>query len=292
MDTTERYAIKDLERLSGIKAHTIRIWEKRYGVIKPRRTGTNIRYYCNDDLRQILNISLLNKHGFKISAIAKMSATELVNHLSGITSVKNSTEGVQENLLLSLMELSEAKFNHAFMSVIVKLGFEKTFTEVIFPFFERIGVMWQAGTVNPAQEHFFSNIIRQKLIAATDGLELNTGSDAKSVLLLLPENELHEIGLLFYNYALRARGYKTIYLGQSVPLSGLDRVMHICTPDYVITGMTSALNPLSFKDVATQLTALLPGKKIFYTGPLAQSLVNELPDNILSVKELKELLGI
>jgi DNA-binding transcriptional MerR regulator len=292
MGTRDNYSIKDLEKLSGIKAHTIRIWEKRYNVIKPKRTDTNIRYYCDKDLKHILNISLLNKNGFKISSIAQMSATELSSHLLSITLNKEKLEGVHESLLLSLIEMNEIKFNNAFTLVQMKLGMEKTFVNIIFPFFERIGIMWQAGSISPAQEHFFTHLIRQKLITATDLLEVNKQEDSKSVLLFLPENELHEIGLLFYNYALKARGYKTIYLGQSVPLTGLEDVISISQPDYIITSMTTSINQIHVKDFVQRLIAAAPNKTIFLTGPIVQTLDKEISKNMLTTEDLKFLLNM
>jgi DNA-binding transcriptional MerR regulator len=292
MGTRDNYSIKDLEKLSGIKAHTIRIWEKRYNIIKPKRTDTNIRYYCDEDLKQILNISLLNKNGFKISSIAQMSATELSSHLLSITLNKEKLEGVHESLLLSLIEMNEVKFNNAFTSAQMKLGMEKAFVNIIFPFFERIGFMWQAGSISPAQEHFFTHLIRQKLITATDLLQVNTQEGSKSVLLFLPENELHEIGLLFYNYALKARGYKTIYLGQSVPLTGLEDVISISQPDYIITSMTTSINQIHVKDFVQRLIDAAPNKTIFFTGPIVQTLDKEISKNMLTTEELKFLLNM
>lgn len=287
----QRYSIKDLEKLSGVKAHTIRIWEKRYGIITPERTGTNIRFYNNDDLRQILNISLLNKNGYKISVVAKMSAQERVDYIAGLSKADINHDAVQENLLLSLIEMNEAGFNQTFSALNHKMGFEHAMVNIVFPFFERIGVMWQAGTIEPAQEHFFSNLIRQKLIAATDILPVNTTDHRESVLLFLPENEMHEIGLLFYNYALKARGFCTIYLGQSVPLQGLEKIINTCRPDYVVTSMTSALNTLTFQEFLNLMMQLLPANKVFYTGLIPGQLSGSYSD-ILTVNDLRVLLNL
>ncbi|RFZ85833.1 MerR family transcriptional regulator [Mucilaginibacter terrenus] len=290
MSTTARYSIRDLEKLSGIKAHTIRIWEKRYDIIKPSRTNANIRFYSNDDLRHILNISLLNKNGYKISAIAGMSDADIAGHMSTVTLTGDGTEAVQENLLLSLIEMNEAMFNHAFMSILLKMGFEKAFINVIFPFFEKIGVMWQTGSINPAQEHFFSNLIRQKIIAATDAVKTSEFGAGQLVLLLLPENELHEIGLLFYNYAFKIRGYRTIYLGQSVPLESLPLVAETCKPDVVVTGMTTSLNALSLPDYAHLLRKALPGIPVYFTGRLITGKISDFGKNFYSVADLVSLL--
>ncbi|SEM03449.1 DNA-binding transcriptional regulator, MerR family [Chitinophaga rupis] len=286
MQSTGKYSIRDLERLSGVKAHTIRIWEKRYGIIKPERTDTNIRYYSNDDLRHLLNISVLNNHGYKISAISEMSEGEIARRLSDLQVVKQDKDNYQENLLLSMIELNEAQFNKTFHSAIMNRGFEKTVVSIIFPFFERIGLMWQTGTINPAQEHFISNIIRQKIIAATDALNVIPAANAQTVLLFLPEGELHELGLLFYNYAFRARGYKAIYLGQSVPLESLQRITGICRPDLVVTAMINATQRKDYEHFTRLLAKAFPGKKIFYTGLVPSSAGIELPKHAYRVADL------
>jgi len=292
MQSTGKYSIRDLERLSGVKAHTIRIWEKRYGIIKPERTDTNIRYYSNEDLRQLLNISVLNNHGFKISAISEMSEAEVARRLSDLQVVKQDKDNYQENLLLSMIELNEAQFNKTFHSAVVNRGFEQTVISVIFPFFERIGVMWQTGTINPAQEHFISNIIRQKIIAATDALNVMPDTNAQTVLLFLPEGELHELGVLFYNYAFRARGYKTVYLGQSVPLESLQRITGICHPDLVVTAMINASQRKDYEHFTQLLAKTFPGKKIFYTGLVPSSSGIKLPKHAYLVADLIALLRL
>jgi DNA-binding transcriptional MerR regulator len=287
----ENYSIKDLEKLSGIKAHTLRIWEKRYGIIKPGRTDTNIRYYGNEELKKILNISLLNQHGYKISAISEMNNEEIAQKAAsvGLFSQNGSTD---ENLLLSLIDMDEQLFNSTFSGLMMKRGFEDTIISAIFPFFHRIGIMWQAGTINPAQEHFFSNLIRSKIIMATEALNKHPETNADMALLFLPEGELHEIGLLFYNYALRARGYRTIYLGQSVPHDSLYRVITICKPNLIVTGMT---NPITAKDFATfsqQLCEFAPGLNIYFTGPIPAGVREILPSNARTVNDLLSLMHI
>jgi len=289
--SSEQYAIKDLEKLSGIKAHTIRIWEQRFGIFKPQRTANNIRRYSNEDLRQLLNISLLNQHGFKISAICQMSEAEIVKQVKaiGLADVK---AGMEEQLLLSLIEIDERKFKATFAKMIAAEGFEGTMIKFIFPFFYRIGIMWQAGTISSAQEHFFSNLIRNKIIAATEALPDNDEHRPKA-LLFLPEQELHELGLLFYNYALRARGYNTLYLGQSVPNDSLSKVISSCSPQFVVTGITSSLTPLSFANFATKLSHLAPFAQIYFTGPIPEACAGQhFPVNVLFIDDFLSLLGI
>lgn len=292
MKFPSKYSIKDLEKLSGIKAHTIRIWEKRFGVIEPSRTKTNIRYYSNDDLRRLLNISLLNRNGIKISEIAEMSEPEINEKVSSINLVRTENEDLIENLILGMIDMNERLFDRIFSACILRMGFENTVLNVVFPFLRRIGVMWTTGSINPAQEHFVSNIIRQKIIVATNSLGQTEESSSRTALLFLPENELHEIGLLFYNYALRVRKFKTIYLGQAVPTSSLSRIIKITKPDILITLIYSLASDVKFKDFFTLLSSISEKKKIFISGPVAFENKKLVPANSHFFNNLQELLEI
>lgn len=285
---TESYSISDLERLSGVKAHTIRIWEKRYGIISPARSGTNIRRYTNAQLRHLLNISLLNQHGFKISRIGDMSAADIEDAVIAVT--RENAKGAEAGLLLSLLDMSEQLFAQSFAQLTQQRGFEDAFINGIFPFFERIGIMWQVGTITPAQEHFFSNLVRAELIAATRQLPLPTPEGKPPVLLFLPEQELHEIGLLFYNYALRRRGYSTIYLGQSVPLDSLPAVIASHQPAMVITGVTMEMTEKEFSLFARHISQLCAGQIVYFTGPVPVKRREHLPGNTRFTQDLWALL--
>lgn len=292
MKFPSKYSIKDLEKLSGIKAHTIRIWEKRFGVIEPSRTDTNIRYYSNDDLRRLLNISLLNKHGIKISEISEMSETEIHEKVSSINLVKTENEDLIENLILGMIDMNEKLFDKIFSTCILRMGFENTILNVVFPFLNRIGVMWTTGSINPAQEHFVSNIIRQKIIVATESLGHMEESTSQTALLFLPDNELHEISLLFYNYALRARKYKTIYLGQAVPTSSLSRILKIIKPDILVTLVFSLASDVKFRDFFALLNSISEKKKILISGQAAFENKKHLPANAHFFTNLQELLKL
>ncbi len=292
MKFPSKYSIKDLEKLSGIKAHTIRIWEKRFGVIEPSRTETNIRYYSNDDLRRLLNISLLNKHGIKISEIAEMSETEIHEKVSSINLVKTENEDLIENLILGMIDMNEKLFDKIFSACILRMGFENTVLNVVFPFLNRIGVMWTTGSINPAQEHFVSNIIRQKIIVATESLGHTEESTSQTAVLFLPDNELHEISLLFYNYALRARKYKTIYLGQALPTSSLSRIIKITKPDILVTLVYSLASDVKFRDFFALLNSISEKKKILISGQAAFENKKHLPANAHFFSNLQELLKL
>ena len=198
-----KYSIKDLEKLTGIKAHTIRMWEKRYKFLMPERTLTNIRFYSDQDLRSFLNISILNRNGYKISRIVKMKSTEINKKILEITENVHDFDNQVESLIVAMSELDEMKFDKILTTSIIKLGLENTVTQIIYPFFEKIGVLWQIGTINPGQEHFVSNLIRQKLIIAIDGQYDTLAADAKLFLLFLPDGEYHEIGLLYSHYLIK-----------------------------------------------------------------------------------------
>jgi len=236
------YSIKDLEKLSGVKAHTIRIWEKRFKIIQPSRTETNFRYYNDEQLKKLLNISLLNNHGYKISNIAKLAECDICAEVEKLSVGERMYERQLEKLVVSMIELDEEKFEKQLSKLISQYGFEDAMLHIIYPFFDKIGILWQTGRVTPAQEHFVSNLVRQKLIVAIDGLKKKTVPHHKNFLLFLPEGELHEIGLLFCTYLLRKYGHKVIYLGQSLPLKDLAYVVRNRKPDYLLTYITSPMD--------------------------------------------------
>jgi len=164
------YSIKDLEQITGVKAHTLRIWEKRYQVVSPCRTPTNIRFYTDEDLKKLLNISILNRHGFKISSIANLPNNELSQKIISINNKSFDSDSKIENLIVAMIDMDEVKFEKDLTNMIINLGFEETFNQVLIPFFEKVGLLWQIGTINPGQEHFMINLIRQKMIVAIDGV--------------------------------------------------------------------------------------------------------------------------
>lgn len=237
-----KYSIKDLERLSGIKAHTLRIWEQRYDLLHPQRTDTNIRYYSNEDLKKILNVSLLNQHGYKISNIASLSEDNLYREAEKLLNRFEKESDQVENLMLALLDWDESIFEGHVQDSIRHFGLENTLEKILFPFLRQLGNMWQAGIVNPAQEHFISNLVRQKIIVETDKLGHKSEAGSKRMVLYLPHNELHEMGLLYANYLCRKRGYRCLYLGQSVPFDDLRDVCELVQPDFIITILTSCFN--------------------------------------------------
>ncbi len=258
------YSIRELEKLSGIKAHTIRIWEKRYDLIDPHRTQTNIRYYTDFELKKILNVAVLNRHGIKISHIARLNETELKEEIIRVSNSFQSYENYIDSLIISMIELDVYKLTGIIEKSVSKIGFKETFTEVLYPFLEKVGVLWQAGDINPVQEHFISNLIRQKLIAATDRIPNTFNPKAKKFLLLLPEGEWHEIGLLFAQYLLRESGHEVIYLGQSVPYSDVLAAGANIQFDSVFVVCTTNQPEFDFVTYLQDLGGAFPEKKILF----------------------------
>lgn len=275
-----QYSIKDLERLTGIKAHTLRMWEKRYGVIEPKRTETNIRYYDDEELKKVLNIAILNNYGIKISKIVGLTAKELHDKVIEIGNEEVS-EGVQvESLVVAMVEMDEARFEKILANCTIRLGFEQTMMKVIYPFFRKVGILWQTGAINPAQEHFISNLIRQKLIVAIDSQGMMTKADSKRFLLFLPEGELHEMGLLFYSYLIQKAGHKVIYLGQSVPITSVIAVNATNPADFILTSVLSLGTTEAINELMERLLESFPDTQIMVTNYI------EPDENLISHERL------
>ena len=216
------FTIKDLENISGIKAHTIRIWEKRYDLLRPKRTKTNIRLYSNDNLQKLLNIVLLNNNNYKISLIAKMSDDQLLKSSRELALNSAVNDEAINRFKLSMFQFDKILFDKTYHDLLLKKNFREVFKVVFIPFLNLIGLMWQTDTLIPAHENFISNLIAQKIQLQTDKIQYSVSKNSKTYVLFLPENEIHELGLLYLNYELTLRGNFTIYLGQSLPLNNLD----------------------------------------------------------------------
>lgn len=280
-----KYTIHDLETITGIKAHTLRIWEKRYGIVKPQRTCTNIRFYTDCDLKRLLNVSILNKHGYRISEIARMEEPEIADRVLNIAMNPNDYLTQVESLVVAMIELDELKFEKVLSSASLNLGFENTILEILYPFFMKVGLLWQTGSIVPAQEHFISNLIRQKLIVAIDGIPLPGRNGQKAFILYLHEKEMHEIGLLVFYYLLKKRGHRVIYLGQQVPFDDLVKVSHIHTPFALVSCFTSAIPPDDLKDYLLRLKDAIPGALHLVSGlQLMDGL--ELPQGVTRIDSL------
>jgi DNA-binding transcriptional MerR regulator len=224
-----KFSIKDLENLSGIKAHTIRIWEKRYGLFNPNRTETNIRYYSLESLQKILNIAFLNNNGFKISKIAKLSPFEISNKVVELSKEADTSNHYIDLLKLAMLNFDQGLFIKTYNELQNKFDFRSIFYDIFVPFLDEIGLLWQTNTINPAHEHFIVELIKQKILISTEKvLNKNFVSNNKEAFVLfLPDNEVHELGLMYTNYDILSHGHHTIYLGQSVPLESLTLLLSV-----------------------------------------------------------------
>lgn len=247
------YQISDLARLSGIKAHTIRIWEKRYGLIVPFRTDTNIRYYDDAQLKRLLNVASLIDHGHKISHVAAMSAAELKAALVD-TSPQGNLDYVRD-LIRAMIDFDELAFGKILESIMLAMRPEEAITGIIYPFLEKVGMLWRIDDARPVQEHFASGLIRRKLIAMIDRLPVS--GKGKTFLLFLPDGEWHEIGILVAEYMLRSYGARVINLGQSVPSEDISFMMQKLSPDRVFTILTHD----SFEKIMEPLHAIVAKKR-------------------------------
>lgn len=273
------YSIKDMESLTGIKAHTIRIWEKRYSLIEPERTSTNIRLYNDDQLRHLINVSTLVNHGHKISKLSKLTKEEVNRLIESYATSDNSQTATISQMVDAMVKLDETSFNQLFNQSIQSLGFETTIIEVIFPLLQRIGSMWSIGSIIPGHEHFLSNLIRQKMMVNTHQLDTSIHPNLPTFVLFLPDGEWHEIGLLFMNYMLRKRGFPVIYLGASVRKVDLIEIFKTKDIKYLFTIITSSYGKLSTPVYLNDISKALKGKTLFVTGKAVEEL-ESVPKNI------------
>lgn len=281
------YSIKDLEQLSGIKAHTLRIWEQRYDLLQPKRTDTNIRYYDDDDLKLILNVALLNDNGFKISKISKMSAPEMREEVIRLTDRNLTHDDQIHALTICMVEMDEERLEKVLSTNILKFGFEQTMLNIVYPFLSKIGVLWQTGAINPGQEHFISNLIRQKLIVAIDGqVSKYTG---KKFLLFLPESEMHEISLLFAAYIIKAKGHQVLYLGQNTPREDLKAVYRLHKPQYLVTVITTSPSQENVQAYLDELSGNFQDSEIVVSGYQIVGQDLNFPKNVRALHYIRQL---
>ena len=283
------YSIKDLEKLSGIKAHTIRIWEQRYQFLQPTRTVTNIRTYSSDELRTILNVSLLNKHGFKISHIDKMSTGEMEEKILSLTQLDAQKERVINTLIKEMISLNMHAFEKQLDIYIEQRGVEKTITEIIFSFLERVGILWMTNHINPSHEHLVINIIRQKIILGIERLP-RIATTSKRVVLFMPEGEFHEIGLLFVHFLLKQLGVQVDYLGTNMPITNLNYYTSLKNPDCIFSHITAPSKVFKLEKFLEQLGQIKGKIPIVLSGQLLHSYKGPLASNIQIKKSLADTL--
>jgi len=283
------YSIKELEKLSGIKAHTIRIWEKRYNLIEPHRTHTNIRYYTDEDLKKILNVALLNRQGIKISHIARLNKQELKEEIIRVSGISGSNDTLVDSLVSAMIDLDQYILEAIIDKSITKIGFQDTVTEVLYPFLGKVGILWQSGEVNPAQEHFVTYLIRQKMITAINQLPNTFNPKAKKFLLMLPEGEWHELSLLFGQYLLKEAKHEVIYLGQSVPYSDVLASGAAMKFDYIVISSSTKSSETNLLVYLEDLGGAFPEKKILFFSNSNYDKSPELSENHIQLHSLQDL---
>jgi len=272
------FSISDLEQLSGIKAHTIRMWEQRYGVLRPVRSATNIRKYCDDDLRRLLNVATLCVRGQRISQVASLSDEEMAAAVRACC--EDSCDHAQRvnGLLTAMLAFDEPRLHYLLNKATRQLGFEQMVLQVAYPLLQRIGTLWLTQAISLAHEHLLSHLLRQKLLAATEALPAVAAPGGRRWLLFLPAQEMHELALLFMNYALRARGQHTLYLGQNMPIDHLADVCSTYRPEVLVTVLTAQPERGKVAAFARELAALCPDKPLVLYGPLTRQEGLVLPE--------------
>jgi DNA-binding transcriptional MerR regulator len=286
-----QYSIHDVELISGVKAHTLRIWEQRYDFIKPHRSDTNIRSYNDEQLKLLLNVSILIKNGIRISKIAAMSKEDLRNQVLKTVEKDQPADKLIDFLVYAMLDFDETRFEKILSDAVIKHGFENAFSAVIVPFMIRVGTLWTTGSVYPAQEHFISNLIRRKVIAATDGLYVDQNEKSRKFVLFLPEYETHEILLLFTEYLLRKNNHHVIYLGSSVPLAELELTYNKLKPDYLVTYMTISPAGMDPGKYLQMLSDTFPKAKIIASGAQMHDVQLNKGSNVTRINSEKELLN-
>ncbi|ALI97876.1 MerR family transcriptional regulator [Rufibacter tibetensis] len=274
------YSIKELEHLSGIKAHTLRIWEQRYQLLAPKRTTTNIRYYDDADLKNLLNVALLYQEGYKISKIAQLPPHQVAQEVLKITEAELGKDQFMSQLIIAMVELDEVLFERVLSRAVLQLGFTDSVKQVVYPFLNKIGLLWQTGNITPAHEHFISQLIRQKMLVAIDGQRLVRTPDAPKILLYLPEGELHELSLLYSHFQFRANGFHTLYLGQHLPLEDLFKASHQFKPDYICSVFTTSPPREQMEEYLQQLLTEVPNTQLLLSGYILQTFQQTLPKRV------------
>jgi DNA-binding transcriptional MerR regulator len=287
--TMGHYSILELEKLTGILAATLRVWERRYHIIKPHRTKTNRRWYDDDDLRHLLNITILYRNGIKISKIAAFSQSEIEEKASILTRDIVNYDTCIDSMIMAMISFNKNAVNEILLRSIINKGFEETFIGLVFPFLRKVGILWHTGYVNTGAEHFISNIFRSRLISAIDALIQPDSRGRKRVIMYLPDNELHELSLLFYAYLIIAMGYEVIYLGQSTPVDSVIEVNEKWHSDILVTGTVSGMPFTRPGEYLDGLSTTFSKQKILVAGLLADEADKKSYPNVFSLRSVRDL---
>ncbi len=284
------YSIRDLEVLTGIKSHTIRIWEQRYGLLTPKRTETNIRFYFDEDLRFLLQVALLNDNGYRISKITKLSKAEINQIYEDLLIAKPEPIAQINGLVSAMVDMNEVQFSKIYEENISKLGIKDTIIQVIYPFLNRIGLLWVTNKIKPIQEHFILNLVRQKIVAAINKLPTVQDS-SKSCLLFLPEKEHHEIGLLLAQFILKQARFQVYYAGANVPLDNLSIVNTKLKLNFALTLFTIFPSRNKLQNYVEALGDSFKNTQVYISGYQSR-FIGKVPENVKVWKGVDELLKL
>ncbi len=288
------FSIKDLENLSGIKAHTIRIWEKRYNLFQPNRTDTNIRCYDLENLQKLLNVTFLYNNGYKISKISQLGEDNIPKVVKNMVAEQRDNGHVLNSFKMSMMNFDQALFFKTYNALLKEKSFREIFYEDFIPFLNEMGLLWQTDTITPSHEHFICALIKQKILVNTEKLHFSTPTNAsKTFVLYLPDNEIHELGLMFLNYEILSKGYQSIFLGQSIPIFSLkdlvplyDNIVFVSyftvQPDKEnIMAYLNNFHEMLLKDTASEL---------WISGKMLQEInKSNLPKTIVAFSQIDQL---
>jgi DNA-binding transcriptional MerR regulator len=284
------FSIKDIERLSGIKAHTLRIWEQRHGLSFCKRKESQHRYYNNDDLKKVLRIAFLYHQGYKISRIAVMS-DDKINELTNGSIAEQHFDVFINQMIEASIDYDQPRFEKIIQNALIHLGFERSLTRVFYPFMEKIGLLWLTNHIIPAQEHFSSYLIQKKILVAIEELEKVTVNDDVTVLLFCPEGEFHEIPLLVIRYLLKKNGIRTVYFGVNTSIDKLEYYCRYKDATHLCLHFITNFSNLEPQEYLATLEEKFPGKKIVASGPVFQE-INANHPNMLVSKSLDECMEI
>jgi DNA-binding transcriptional MerR regulator len=290
------FSIKDLENLTGIKAHTIRIWEKRYNVLEPMRTETNIRLYDGANLQKLLNITLLHKHGYKISTISKLPEDQIPEIVNSILSEKSVKHHAISTFKIAMMNFDQALFLKTYDNLLSEKSFREIFTDILIPFLVETGFLWQTSTISVAHEHFISYLIKQKLLINTEKIQFQERTKKDRMFVLyLPKSEIHEFGLLYLNYEIQLHGYKTIYLGENVPVSSLNDVKKYFDNITYLCYMTVAPSKSEVQDYLREINreVLTDNSKFWVIGHMVENIDTTLiGDKTTVFTDIKDIVAL
>lgn len=284
-----QYSIKDLENLTDIKAHTIRIWEQRYGLLTPKRTETNIRFYEDQDLKKLLNVNLLYTKGYKISKIAALTDEEILEKSKEIIQNERKWDDNEVDvLLMGVIELAEDNIREILERLYQENGIEHLFSRTVIPLLTKMGELWQLNSLSVGHEHFFSNIFRGFVTSKTLNLK-PAKSTGKKILMFLPPNEEHELSLLIYQYMFKREGWQVFYLGSNVPLADLKVSYDQITPDLVLTSLIAKSSEKEFENIIEKIREVIPDNELVLSGSMSAAFKEKLTSDIRLIASERDL---